>query len=423
MPDVFHFCHDFLADIAALVVADSFLTEFGQRRRLVDVDTVDGDARFGTQNIPGAMIDRSHPLIRKGSKDIVNLSTRNPNIVSKLRNHNPALVNDPVRVETLKIERPSKPGTESAGSARTQKAQNGVIIRNVGNLRIFHDQKPIESSEQAGNSRSFQRQPERIVILQYVHLRHELSLGREVRGVTARARRQFLHFVRDHALKPGHTVASSQLDDSKGIEFRNCGSFSSRPVILCQHSFIIEAYAAAPRAGVLNLLSQFQVYNPDTIYRRSEQMFRRLFMISSIAAALAGTVALAQDIQGKQAGRDGAARQLRQRGAGRNARDGRMLERLQHKLNLSETQMNGMRALEETRKKEMESLRQEVQPKRQALRQLLQQPNPNPNEVGNAAIALKDTRGRIREINQRFTLGVKGLLTPDQLQNLPKKFQ
>jgi Spy/CpxP family protein refolding chaperone len=151
-------------------------------------------------------------------------------------------------------------------------------------------------------------------------------------------------------------------------------------------------------------------------------MFRRLLMISSIAAALAGTVALAQDIQDKQAGRAGAARQLRQRG-GRNARDGRMLERLQQKLNLNEAQMNSIRALEETRKKEMESLRQEVQPKRQALRQLLQQPNPNPNDVGNAAIALRDTRGREREVNQRFTAGVKGLLTPDQLQNLPKRLQ
>jgi Spy/CpxP family protein refolding chaperone len=152
-------------------------------------------------------------------------------------------------------------------------------------------------------------------------------------------------------------------------------------------------------------------------------MFRRLLMISSIAAALAGTAALAQDFQGKQTARPGGARQFRQRGAGRNAFEGRMLERLQQKLNLSETQMNGMHALEETRKKEMESLLQEVQPKRQALRQLLQQPNPNPNDVGNAAIALRDTRGREREVNQRFTAGVKGLLTPDQLQNLPKRFQ
>src|SRR5215471_14481166 len=140
-------------------------------------------------------------------------------------------------------------------------------------------------------------------------------------------------------------------------------------------------------------------------------MFRRLLMISSIVAALAGTAALAQGFQG------------RHRGEGRNASKGRMLERLQQKLNLSEVQVNGIRGLEETRRKEMDSLRQEVQPKRQALRQLLQQPNPNPNEVGNAAIALRDTLGRVREINQRFTSGVKGLLTPEQLQNLPKRFQ
>jgi Spy/CpxP family protein refolding chaperone len=143
-------------------------------------------------------------------------------------------------------------------------------------------------------------------------------------------------------------------------------------------------------------------------------MFRRLLMISSIVIALAGTAVVAHGFQGKQAARGGAARQFRQ---------GRMLERLQQKLNLSEVQVNGIRALEETRRKEMDSLRQEVQPKRQALRQLLQQPNPNPNEVGNAAIALRDTRGRVREINQRFTSGVKGLLTPEQLQNLPKRFQ
>ena len=152
-------------------------------------------------------------------------------------------------------------------------------------------------------------------------------------------------------------------------------------------------------------------------------MFRRLLMISSIAAVLAGTAALAQDFQGKQTTRPGGARQFRQRAAGRNVLEGRMLERLQEKVTLTEVQVNGIRALEETRRKEMDSLRQEVQPKRQALRQLLQQPNPNPNEVGNAAIALRDTRGRVREVNQRFTSGVKGLLTPEQLQNLPKRFQ
>jgi len=138
-----------------------------------------------------------------------------------------------------------------------------------------------------------------------------------------------------------------------------------------------------------------------------ESMFRRLVMISSIVVALAGTAALAQGFRGNR---------------GREAQSGRLLERLQQKLNLTEAQMNGIRALEENRRKEMDSLRQESQPKRQALRRLLQQPNPNPSDVGNATLALRDTRQKTREINQRFMSGVKGLLTPEQLQLLPKRF-
>ena len=126
-------------------------------------------------------------------------------------------------------------------------------------------------------------------------------------------------------------------------------------------------------------------------------MFRRIFIISSLIAALAGTAALAQGLRG------------------------RAPERLQQRLNLSEGQMNGIRALAENRRKEMEPLRQELRQKRQNLRQLLQQANPNPNEVGNATLALKETRERMREINERFRSGVKGLLTPDQLQQLPRR--
>jgi Spy/CpxP family protein refolding chaperone len=120
--------------------------------------------------------------------------------------------------------------------------------------------------------------------------------------------------------------------------------------------------------------------------------------------------------------RRASAGQLRGRGANRQD-PGRKLERLQQRLNLNETQLNGFRALQETRQKEAEPLQQETQQKRQALRQLLQQPNPNPNDVGNATLALKQDRERMRDINQRFLSGVKGLLTPDQIQKLPKRLQ
>ena len=152
-------------------------------------------------------------------------------------------------------------------------------------------------------------------------------------------------------------------------------------------------------------------------------MFRRLVIISSLVVALAGTAALAQGVRANRGRRAGAAAQLRGRAADRNGLSDKVLERLQQRLSLNETQMNGVRALQQNRQTELQSVRQEQQQKRQALRQLLQQPSPNPNEVGNATLALRETRERMREVNQRFTSGLKGLLTPDQLQKLPKRLQ
>jgi Spy/CpxP family protein refolding chaperone len=159
-------------------------------------------------------------------------------------------------------------------------------------------------------------------------------------------------------------------------------------------------------------------------------MFRR-FMIIAIIATLAGPAVLAaQGIRAGRANRAGRAvravrpaRQLREAQNNRGAVAGRVLERLQQRLNLNAAQQDGLRALQENRRTEMESLQQEVQQKREALRQLMQQPNPNANEVGNATLSLKESRESMRGINQRFLAGFKGLLTPDQVQQLPKRLQ
>jgi Spy/CpxP family protein refolding chaperone len=139
-------------------------------------------------------------------------------------------------------------------------------------------------------------------------------------------------------------------------------------------------------------------------------MFQRKLLISGLVIALAGTAALAQGVHKGAGARPG--------GRGQD-----FVERLQRRLNLSQTQVDGIRALLETRQKEMEGLRPELRQKRQTLRQSLQQSNPNPNDVGNATLALKDTRQKAREINQQFIAGVKGLLTPEQLQQLPKRLR
>jgi Spy/CpxP family protein refolding chaperone len=153
-------------------------------------------------------------------------------------------------------------------------------------------------------------------------------------------------------------------------------------------------------------------------------MFRRTIIISSLVIALAGTAALAQGQRAKAAGRQGLAGQVRDRlPARRGNQMDRRLQKLQQNSSLSASQVTGIQALEENRRKETESLQQELQQKRQALAQMLRQPNPNANDVGNATLALKELQERRREINQRFTSGVKGLLTPDQLQKLPKNRQ
>ena len=138
-------------------------------------------------------------------------------------------------------------------------------------------------------------------------------------------------------------------------------------------------------------------------------MFRRVMIISCLVVALAGTAALAQG------GR-------RQRGF-KGARAGQRFEQLEQRLNLTDVQKNALRALQETRRAETQTLQQELQQKRQTLRQLLQETNPNPSDVGNATLALRESRTRMRDINQRFTSGLKSLLTPEQLQQLPKRRQ
>jgi Spy/CpxP family protein refolding chaperone len=140
-------------------------------------------------------------------------------------------------------------------------------------------------------------------------------------------------------------------------------------------------------------------------------MFRRTILTSCLAVALAGTAVLAQGFHSKAAGRFGGQ-------SGQN-----FIERMQQRLNLTPAQVDGIRALQENRQKQMQALRQEMQPERKALRQLLQQPNPNPTDVGNATLAMRGTREKAREINQKFVAGVKGLLTPDQIQKLPKRLQ
>jgi Spy/CpxP family protein refolding chaperone len=142
-------------------------------------------------------------------------------------------------------------------------------------------------------------------------------------------------------------------------------------------------------------------------------MFRQLTVIAIIAALAGPTVLAAQGLRARRA--VGQRQQRVQRGE--------RVGQVQQRLNLNAAQQEGLRALQQNRRAETQSFQQELRQKRQALREILQQSNPNANDVGNATLQLKEIRERMRGVNQRFLSGLRGLLTPDQLQQLPKRLQ
>ena len=72
------------------------------------------------------------------------------------------------------------------------------------------------------------------------------------------------------------------------------------------------------------------------------------------------------------------------------------LKVLQNNLNLSDSQTARVRELAESRRSRFQSIREDMRPKFKELMGLLDKPNPDPNAVGQAAIALKQVHDRAR---------------------------
>ena len=85
-------------------------------------------------------------------------------------------------------------------------------------------------------------------------------------------------------------------------------------------------------------------------------------------------------------------------------------------MNLTEEQKQTLRALREGNRTQRQTLMQDTRQKAQALRDLLSQANPNPTDVGNAALALKQARARARELRQQTMKNFRNNLTPEQLK-------
>ncbi len=93
-------------------------------------------------------------------------------------------------------------------------------------------------------------------------------------------------------------------------------------------------------------------------------------------------------------------------------------QRLAQYLGLNEQQQAQWKALHQQQRERMKPLMEEGRTLRQQLRQALDAAQPDPRAVGQATIALKAHRDKVRTERQQFREQLAGLLDPQQKQKL-----
>ena len=85
----------------------------------------------------------------------------------------------------------------------------------------------------------------------------------------------------------------------------------------------------------------------------------------------------------------------------RPAKQAMQLGRLGNALDLTPAQIDQLKQIREANKSQREAITQELRQKRQALRELMAQNNPDPAQVGNAMLGLKQAQKRGQELRQQ----------------------
>ena len=91
---------------------------------------------------------------------------------------------------------------------------------------------------------------------------------------------------------------------------------------------------------------------------------------------------------------------------------------LKNALGLTDAQVQAIESLAQAEKARVQAIMSDIRQKRQALNTLLNAASPNPNDVGNAAIALNGSERKLGPERDNFITQLKNLLTGDQQQKL-----
>jgi Spy/CpxP family protein refolding chaperone len=87
-------------------------------------------------------------------------------------------------------------------------------------------------------------------------------------------------------------------------------------------------------------------------------------------------------------------------------------------LDLTQAQIEQLKAARQASKAQREAIRQETQQKRRALRELMSQSNPDATQLGNAMLTMKQSRAKAQQFRQQQFEEFKRTLTADQLKKL-----
>jgi hypothetical protein len=100
-------------------------------------------------------------------------------------------------------------------------------------LYIFHHDHSVQDFAQFLDIRSFQTEPEDIIVRKDGHLGNHLSLRIQMRGIGALTRKQFLDVVCHHALEPGNSIRTGKTDQAPvpGLA-KNCSTMPGGMILL-----------------------------------------------------------------------------------------------------------------------------------------------------------------------------------------------
>ena len=87
-------------------------------------------------------------------------------------------------------------------------------------------------------------------------------------------------------------------------------------------------------------------------------------------------------------------------------------------LDLTQAQIEQLKAGREAGKAQRQAVRQEAQQKRRVLRELMSQSNPDATQLGNAVLAMKQARVNAQQFRQQQFEQFKRLLSAEQLKKL-----